>query len=152
MNTRFLLISAAITGTLAALLTVTPIANLVNCLVCGWLWIAGLAAVWLYRENTGEPVTTRDGLVLGLVSGLFGALVATILSAFSVGGTTPIPAGQLAQIEEQLGPQAASFLRMLENPATTLTIGLVMNLVIYSLFGLIGGLIGASIFKPRMAS
>jgi hypothetical protein len=153
MNTRYLLLSAAITGTLAALLTVTPIANLVNCLVCGWLWIGGLAAVWMYRENTGEYVNNRDGIILGLLSGLFGAAVATILSAVTgMSASTPIPAAQLAQIEQQFGEQAASYIRLLASPATSLTLTIVINLVIYSLFGLIGGLIGASVFKSKAVS
>ena len=148
MNTRYLLISAAISGTLAALLTVTPFANLVNCLVCGWLWIAGLAAVWIYRENTGEYVNTRGGVVLGLVSGLFGAAVATILTAATgMSASNSIPAAQIAQLEEQFGEQASEYIRLLTAPATSLTIALVINLIVYPLFGLIGGLIGASIFK-----
>jgi hypothetical protein len=79
------------------LLTVTPIANLVNCLVCGWLWIGGLAAVWIYRENTGEGITSRGGILLGLVSGLFGAAVATLLSAVTgMGAAAPSSSSSLA--------------------------------------------------------
>lgn len=150
MNTRFLLICAAISGTLAALLTVTPIASLVNCLVCGWLWIAGIAAVWLYRENSGESVTNQGGIVLGLVSGLFGAAVATILSLVTgLGASSPIPAEQMAQLEEQLGADATALIQMISSPNTSFVIVLLLNMVVYPLFGMLGGLIGASIFKNR---
>ncbi len=149
MNTRYMLICGAITGTLAALLTVTPIASIVNCLVCGWLWIAGIAAVWMYRANTGEVVAPRGGIILGLVAGAFGAVVATLLTALTGIGASPIPAEQLAQIEEQLGPDAVEMIRMIASPGGSLTISLLVNVVVYPLFGLIGGLIGASIFKNR---
>ncbi len=149
MNTRYLLISAAITGALSALLSLVPYVSLVNCLVCGWLWLGGIAAVWFYRQISGEAVTSRNGLILGLVSGLFGAVVATLMSVFTRGGSSSLPAAQIAQIEQQFGSQAVTILRALEDPATTFTIGLVVNLVTYPLFGLIGGLIGAAIWKPR---
>lgn len=149
MNTRYLLISGAITGALAALLTVTPIASVVNCLVCGWLWIAGIAAVWMYRANTGEAVTPRGGIILGLVAGGFGAVVATLLSVFTSASAAPITAAQLAQIEEQLGPGAVEMIRTLASPGGSLAISLLVNVIVYPLFGLLGGLIGASIFKNR---
>ena len=154
MNTRYLLICGAIAGTLAALLTVTPIASIVNCLVCGWLWIAGIAAVWMYRANTGEVVSPRGGVILGLVAGAFGAVIATLLTALTGIGASPLPAEQVAQLEqleEQLGPDAAEMLRTLVSPGGSLTISLFINVITYPLFGLFGGLIGASIFKNKPA-
>lgn len=145
MNTRPLLISAAITGTLAALLSEVPLVNMVNCLFCGWLWIQGVAVVFLYRSLTGEYVDYRRGMILGAVGGLFGAAVSIFLSLITGMNSTPIPPDQLAQIEEQFG-DAADFLT---SPAFGVTAAIILNLVFFPLFGTVGGFIGSLIMKQR---
>lgn len=148
MNTRPMLISAAICGTLAALLSAVPVASLLNCLLCGWLWLQGIFAVWMYRYQTGEAVDSRGGMALGAVSGLFGAAVATVLAAVSgVAATSTIPADQMAQLEQMFGDAA----RWITSPATSLIATIVINSILYPVFGLIGGVIGASIFKNKAA-
>lgn len=147
MNIRFLLISGAIMGALAALLSVTPIASMVNCLACGWLWIAGAGAVWMYRANVDGPTGAREGIALGLVTGLFGAGFATLLSVLT--GASAISADQLAQFEQRFGEEYGEMIRTFSSPGALLAISLLFNLVFYPFFGLVGGLIGLSIFKDK---
>jgi hypothetical protein len=147
MNTRALLISGAIAGAVSALLSAIPIINFVNCLLCAWLWLGGIFAVWLYRKNAGGPtlVDTGRGAVIGLVAGLFGAVVASILTAIVGAGAPALPAETMAQLEDQLGEAA----EVITNPGASLAVGILFNLILYPLFGAIGGLIGAAVFKNR---
>jgi hypothetical protein len=133
---------------LAALLTITPLVNMVNCLLCGWLWISGIFAVWLYRANTGDAIDSRAGIALGAVTGLFGAAVSLLLGAFTGGYSTAIPAEQMQQLEKMMGESA----RIFTNPATLVLITAIFNFITYPIFGIAGGLIGASIFKNRPAA
>ena len=143
MNTRALLISAGIAGVLAGVLSGLPIVSAVNCLLCGWVWGAGILAVYLYRRNTGAaPVTTSTGLIIGLLVGIISAILASLLStAFTANTPVPLTQEQL----EQLG-DAAEFLT---NPAAMGATTFLVNLIAHPIFGAIGGLIGSAIFKNR---
>jgi len=146
MNTRHLIISAAFAGVLSALLSSIPIISFVNCLLCGWLWLGGIFAVWLYRRNTGASlVSLGQGAVIGLLAGLVAAVIVGLVNAFISAGGSPIPPETAALLEEQLGEAA----EILANPQTMATFGIIINLVLYPLFGALGGLIGAALFKPK---
>lgn len=148
MNTRSLLVSAAIAGALTALLSSIPLLNMVNCLVCGWLWIGGIFAVWMYRKNAGVLPDSGGGAMVGALAGLVGAIVASMLSAVltMVGvGVSAIPAEAVGQIRDVFGELA----EVLVSGTATLFVGLVINLVLYPIFGAIGGLLGVAVFKGR---
>jgi len=148
MNTRSLLISAAIAGVLAAVLSTVPIISLVNCLLCGWLWMAGIFAVFMYRNQSHDYVDPGRGALIGVLTGLVGAVIAIILTLiFQPAAAAALPPETVAQLEEQLGEGAA----ILTNPATSIGISIISNLILYPLFGALGGLIGGAIFKNKPA-
>lgn len=145
MNTRYVLISAALMGTLTALLSTVPVVSYVNCLICAWLWLGGIASVWMYNYFTEERLESGKAMLLGLFTGLFGAIIATLISALFSARAAPIPAESMQQLEQVFGESA----KMLTNPSTTIVIALVTNLISYAIFCTIGGLLGAMIFKPK---
>ena len=148
MNTRYFLITTALAGALTALLSAVPFINLVNCLLCGWLWIGGIFAVWLYRYFSDASVERGQGAMLGAVMGLFAAVIATLLGLIAGTSASSVTPDQMAQLEEMMGESA----QILTSPTTLVTISLVANLIFDPLFGALGGLIGASIFKSKPAA
>lgn len=147
MNTRALLISAGIAGVLAGVLSSVPIISLVNCLLCGWIWGAGILAVYLYRRNAGmAPVTTSTGLIIGLIVGIISAILSSLLGlAFGATTAAALSPDQIAQLEEAMGESA----RVLTDPAAMGAASFFINLIVQPIFGAIGGLIGSAIFKNR---
>lgn len=147
MNAKNFLLSAVIAGVVAAVLSVVPVVNLVNCLLCGWIWISAIFAVWLYRRFNGLPLTLGQAALLGLVTGLICAVLSTALqAAFQTSVASAIPPETMSQLEQAVGPDAA---QMLTAPSTSIFIGLVFSLIFEGLFGALGGLIGGAIFKPK---
>lgn len=148
MNTRALLISTGIAGVLMALFSTLPFISVANCCLCLWLWTGGILAVFLYRRFAGiqGSITVSQGVLIGLLAGVISAILGAIFEAIfgpiswriinnlinSVGGMED----SLGSITGLFG-QAKGF--------SFVTLGL--NLIIYSIFGLIGGLLGAVIFK-----
>lgn len=151
MNTRALLISTGIAGTLMALFSTLPFISVANCCLCLWLWTGGILAVYLYRRFADQqgPLSLTNGLLIGLLAGVISAILGAILEAIF----GPISwriinnlVAQVAQLQESLGPVFDAF-----QPIGFSFVTLGMNLLIYSFFGLIGGLLGAVIFKGKQA-
>jgi hypothetical protein len=142
INNRSLLITALIAGLAMGVLSSLPIINLLNCLLCAWLWLGGIFAVWYYRRENPGSITLGQGALIGAAAGLAGALVGTILT-WLIGGAGLAQAlinqrEMLGEAGEMIFPVVAGGLGMI--------FSLLFNLIFYPLFGAIGGLIGASIF------
>lgn len=140
MNNRALFLSALIAGGVMALLSELPLLSLANCLLCIWMWIGGILAVFLYRRFAGENVwaTPLQGMGIGALAGLLGAIIGTILFAIFA----PITAGMLQQIARMIAPDVGGLPMMGRNVSANL----VENLVTYVLFGALGGLLAAGVF------
>jgi hypothetical protein len=148
-----LLQPALLGGLLLGALSALPVISIGNLCCCLWVISGGVLAAYLLQSNTPEPITTGDGAIVGLLAGVFGAVVQIIIS---------IPVRLL------MGPfQAAMMQRLLENPdmppafrtmmastATVTVIGLIIHfffaLVVGAVFATIGGIIGAAIFAKKV--
>ena len=139
---RALWISAGIAGLVIAILSAVPIINLLNCLLCAWVWAGGILAVYLYRQNGGPAfLTNADGAIVGGIAGAIGGLLTAIIGLIFQGGA----AANIAQLQQQFGGDAEA----LAGVATVLggIVSLIVTPIIFAAFGALGGLIGANIFK-----
>jgi len=146
MNTRSFLLSALIAGALLGTLANLPLLNLVNCILCLWVWLGGIFAVWLYRRyQPAQAVTPGQGAGLGAVAGVIGVLVGTVVFALTSAITMPMM-DSLARTLQIEGYQSLGTGGL---PAMLMTTGIFfcMNLILYPIFGAIGGLIASSIWK-----
>ncbi len=153
MNSKALT-AAAIAGVVIGLVSGLPIINLVNCLLCVGIWGGGILAVWLYMRQAGvNSVTQQEGLMVGLVAGIIGGLISGVLSmVFNSAGSAAFADAMRSQLETMPPDQAAQIAPMIDAMASGgLGIaGICINVVIFGIFGLIGGLIGAAtIGKPK---
>ena len=150
MNTRALLLSSLIAGTLMALFSELPIISIVNCCLCLWIWAGGIFAVYLYRrfDNTTGPTTITQGLLVGLVAGLVAAVLGTILAAL-IGPIAWKYVNQLVTSLQGTGIDTGPFANILRSTSGFTLFELFTNLVFYSLFGLVGGILGTLIFKGK---
>ena len=156
------LVPAMYGGILIGLLSSVPFVNLINCFCCAGVLLGGLCAVFIYKSHrTPEmpPLTSGDCVMVGALAGLFGAVIAT---AFTVGiraafgdvmihflrgvlleSNLEIPAESRRQFEEMLVEQPLTPV----NVAFSFFVATVLDVV----FGLLGGLIGYTLFKPKDA-
>ena len=149
MNKRSMWLSVLIAGAVIGFLGNLPVLNLVNCILCIWVWIGGSIAVLFYRRFQGGLVvpTTGQGAGLGALSGLVGALIGFLV--FLVTG--PI----LTSIFNSLATALQAQGDMPFKPGApggnvgAAAVFLAVDLVLYPLFGALGGLITASLMKQR---
>lgn len=144
MNTRALWRSVLLGGVVMGLLGSLPFLNLINCLLCIWVWLGGAMTVSLYRRYEGgtSGPTSSQGAILGAVAGVIGALVGFVVFSLTGGFTFMI----LNSIGEALGGQGQvtahpfSLAGSLGTPLLLLAI----DIVLYPLFGALSGLIVAN--------
>ena len=69
------LLGALFIGILSAL----PGVNIANC-CCLWVLSGGALVVYLQQQRTLEPVDTADAVIGGLLAGVLGALISSLLT------------------------------------------------------------------------
>lgn len=151
MNTRSFLLSALIAGLVMGLLANLPLLNLINCFLCVWIWVGAIFAVFLYRRfNASDPDLTVGqgaglGAVAGLIAAVFGAVVFAITSTLSVPLFNSL--ARALQIEGDMPFGQGGFWAI----AAQVIFFLILDLVLYPIFGAVGGLIGTSLIWKKPA-
>jgi hypothetical protein len=147
---------ALLGGVLIGVLSALPIVSAGNLCCCLWVLSGGALAAYLLQQNQPVPLTTGDGAIVGLLAGLVGAVVGTLLSIPIMFAFGPMQ----AQFTERIldNPDVPKEIRqMLENvggaggfSAIWLIFSLFFSLVIDAIFGALGGMLGALYFKKNL--
>lgn len=135
-------------GLLIGLLSIIPGLNLVNCMCCAGVMSGGAFAVYMHRRAVGPQVRIQGmtGMSLGLFAGMIGTIVNVILFALlypilddlAVQYSWVIQNPDVSELLAQIHP-----ILLTHGPIFVVgSLGLVIN----TLFGLIGALIGVSIW------
>ena len=146
-------------GIIMALVSAIPFVNLINCLCCAGILLGGFMAIYFYKNNftpDTPPFTAGDCVAVGAIAGVVGAVVGTILSLVFVAlFGNPIGELLLQFLENsnlQIPEEALENMRQSLSEGMTLfsiIFGFIIAIFFYPLFGLLGGLIGYSVYKPK---
>lgn len=148
-----MLVPALIGGALAGILTGIPI---IDCLCC--LWIVGGGAIAAYFLSKDSPIALKagDGAIVGVFAGMVAAGVEFIISIplapLEEAFTQRIMEWSMTYTEEM-----PEFFRSMmesggmESSLPWMLVGLVINVIIFSLLGALGGIIGISLFQKKTA-
>jgi len=142
MNTKNLWIASLGGAALSLLVSNLPLIGFVNCLLCGAFWGSAIFAVWLYRRLSGT-VTIRQGVSIGLLTGLLAGLIGFGLSFAGLTGAQ----GFLNSAQKFLPADATQ--GMTGMPAWAAWIFNFLGVLFNVGFGALGGWIGGMLFNPR---
>jgi hypothetical protein len=142
-------------GVLSAL----PIVSVGNC-CCLWVVSGGLVAAYVLQQNQPVPITPGDGALVGLLAGLFGAIVQTVLSipiSLVVGPMEREVLQRVLDMAANMPPEIRDALERYgrEGGTGALSIlarvaGFMFWLVIGTVFSTLGGLLGAAMFRKPL--
>jgi uncharacterized membrane protein YeaQ/YmgE (transglycosylase-associated protein family) len=147
------LLPALLAGVAIGVLSALPVINMANFCCCAWVLFGGALASYLMQQNHPAPITAGDGAIVGLLAGVVGAIVGTLISIPLTIAMGPFQAQLIERLLEgarDMPPEARNILEgMRTGPA--LGIGLIFSffamLAAGCVFGLIGGLVGALLFR-----
>ncbi|HAL56630.1 MAG TPA: hypothetical protein DCP63_09180 [Bacteroidetes bacterium] len=156
-------------GTVIGAVSGIPGLNLINCCCCAGIWLGGFLTMYLYKQQLTEemiPMESSDALLLGLMSGVAGAFVASFIGVLLLVTFGPvgeelvkslfdrlfermaesgsIPSDAIDQFKEQLEQS----LRDSSKPSSILD-NLFLSLIAYPMFSILGALLGYAVFKPK---
>jgi hypothetical protein len=143
---------ALIAGAFIGLISSIPVISLINCFCCAGVILGGVLAVNLYRKDLQDSdLTSTDGVMLGWMAGASGALFSTVLTSMFTGGVKH-QISKILEYSAEMPPELEEALLRLQQMGSNLfftILMLVVSLIIYSIFGIIGGLIGISVQKKK---
>jgi len=166
MNKKYL--SALVCGFGAAVLTTIPGVQTIAC--CLLVPVASAISIFLYKKSQPEliKIQTGTGIFLGLLTAVFAALFA---SGFEIIITyitrtsdlvTSMPQAEKVVKDMNLGPAAEESMEILKQMVSEIQskgfsflyafLITTTNLITYSIFGLLGGLIGTAVINKRNQS
>jgi hypothetical protein len=132
------------------LLSRIPIVSMGNCAICLWVWGSAILGVFLYRtfEKQNPSLTVGQGALLGLVAGVFGAIIASLFSLLNLAGMASVMESvQSLPGNESIPP---AILDLMVSPASSIISTLLCAGPFYLAFGALGGVIAtALIWKPK---
>ncbi len=144
-----MLVPALIGGGVAGVLSGIP---LLNCLCCLWIIGGGIIAVFFMNKDSAKPLTVGDGAVVGIFSGLFATAADFLISIPLAPITNRFIKNMMERLAQYAEEMPAGWENWLERGGTDVHIsmvllGILINAVVFSALGALGGIIGVSIFK-----
>lgn len=150
------LIGGVALGVLSALPLIGPIGNACCCL---WVVGGGLLAAYLLQQNRAAPITPADGLLVGLLAGLFGAVVHAAISIPLNLILGPAERAMAERFIEMAPPEMREMFERYSGRDRAFSagffvvaqiVGLMFWACVGAVFASIGGVIGAAIFKKQL--
>jgi hypothetical protein len=142
---------ALLGGVAIGVLSALPVINLANC-CCAWILFGGGLAAYLMQQGRPQPISAGDGALVGLMAGAIGAVVYAIVSIPLNAAMVPFQTEMIerALAGEDMPPEAREFMEMMRGGAAVgamALVGFFFMLFVSTVFGMIGGVFGALIFK-----
>lgn len=141
-------------GVLSAL----PVISAGNACCCLWVISGGVIAAYLFQQNRSTPMTPADGALVGLLAGLAGAVVRSLVSIPIDILIAPMEQAMVQRVLDMgtLPPEARDILERYGRPGGAMSgayfvvgriVGLMFWVFVGGVFSTLGGLLGALIFK-----
>lgn len=149
---------ALIGGVVMGVLSALPIISAGNACCCLWVVSGGVVAAYLFQQDKTAPITPADGALVGLLAGLAGALVRTVVAIPIDLLVAPMEQAMLQRFMDMgaLPPETRDLLERFGRGGAGVTyfvlshiFGLMFWLFAGGVFSTLGGLLGAAIFKKQ---
>ena len=145
-------VPALIGGVAVGVLSVTPF---LNCLCCLWAIGGAVLAAGILASRTDTNLTVGDGAIVGSLTGILAAVVLTILQMTPLQEMNARIGQRLVQRMAELSNQALpswwdpQSLRLHGFSPARFILGLFISAAVFAALGVLGGVIGASLFGRK---
>jgi hypothetical protein len=152
-----------ISSVVIIVISLFPFLNFINLLCCAGVILGGAAGTAYYHNQlskTGGMIQYKDGVAIGVLSGIISALIVVIGTTLMTMIVRQNPIPEIYKIVDsqgfQIPPEADKFLQQISEEyakngfSITLTlISLAADLISYPIFSTIGGMLTVAIYTKR---
>jgi hypothetical protein len=146
---------ALLGGVFIGVLSALPFISAANCCCCLWVVAGGVLSVYLRQQNSPVAIQPSEGALMGLIAGAIGGIIAGVLGyafALMMGPWQNEFMRRIMEANQDTPPEVREMMeRMMAGGAmgAFALMGMLINVVMFSVFGLLGGLLGTVIFKKN---
>ncbi len=147
-------------GLIIAGISAIPGLNLINVCCCAGILSGGFLAVFFYKQELTpemDPLTSNDCVRLGAFAGVIAAIAGTMISMAVMLIFGNIALEMMMKIVHRMNVELPENVEQMIQQGMEekisffgMVLSLFMNLIIDVLFSTLGGLIGWSVFKPKL--
>ena len=141
-------------GVFIGVLSALPLVSAGNCCCCLWVLIGGALAAYLRQQNTPYQVLPAEGAIVGLIAGALGGVIQSLLSIPLEMMAGPMQKQIMERVLSSNPDVDPQFREMMENIASHSAgfrvIGMLITVIIFTVFGMFGGLLGVAMFKKNL--
>jgi len=140
-------------GVFIGVLSALPLVSLGNCCCCLWVLIGGALAAYLRQQNSPYQIDAAEGALVGLMAGAIGGVLHAVLSIPFQMMAGPMQQEWMERIlssNPEVTPEMRDMLERLTVSSGFAIVGMIISVVVDSVFGVLGGLLGAAIFKKNL--
>lgn len=148
-NKQSIILGGLVTGLLS-----TSYLGYINFICCLGILAGALVAVWHYTDTHELTIPTGKGATMGIMAALFGLLISTVLNYVlvkaGINHETAFTEFILNMFGDSMPPEQVEAMEaQMEQEKTALQylLGIGGGVIVSSIFGAIGGSIGAKMFK-----
>jgi len=158
MKSNSMLMPAVWGGLFLGVFSALPFISAGNLCCCMWVIGGGMVAAYVLQSNAPQAITIGDGATVGLMAGIIGAVVQTVLALpvkFLMGGVAERTLQQIVGSNPDIPDNLKQLMETLGNSTAVsiigMAIGFVLALIVGAIFAAIGGMLGAVFFKKQAA-
>jgi len=150
--------SAVFGGLFLGVLSGLPFIGFGNCCCCLWVVGGGMIAAYLLQQGQPSPISAGDGATVGLLAGLMGFAVWQVLSLVMMPVTRSFQTRLMSRMLENAGELPPELRQMFDRASSGEVsipglIGTAILLLCVSvIFSTVGGLVGAALFRRKVAA
>jgi len=149
-----MLVPALIGGGIAGFLSAVPIINIANCFCCLWIIAGGMLSAYLLSKESIRPLSSGDGAIVGIFSGIVAAVVEFIISIPFQAINMRLMKSAMEWIQENSSELPSGWDRFMDPSAMETAVawslvGLLISVVLFSVMGALGGILGITLFKKK---
>ena len=139
-------------GLFIGVLSALPLVGAANCCCCLWVLSGGALSVYLRQQNSPFSVPAAEGALMGLIAGAIGGVIATVLSIPMQMIAGPFQQQFVDRIlsgNPDIPPEFRELFQQTATGAAAVAIMFIFNMIVMTIFGMLGGLLGVAIFKKN---
>lgn len=136
-------------GLFIGVLSALPIVKFGNACCCMWVIAGGVLAAWVAQSNQPYTVKAAEGALIGLLAGVIGALIAFPINLLFADFERGWALRFLENADAEIPPELRSMLENAQAGAIMQVFSFFTSIVVNAVFGMLGGLLGAALFKKN---